>query len=53
MFGVGAATRIYVVTGNTDMRLGFNGLYALVRSRLESDPLSGTCTCSPIRGVIE
>ncbi len=41
MFTLGAATRIYVATGSTDMRLGFNGLFALVRSRLESDPLSG------------
>jgi len=29
MLGVGAATRIYVATGATDMRLGFNGLYGL------------------------
>jgi transposase len=28
MLGLGAATRIFVATGNTDMRLGFNGLYA-------------------------
>jgi transposase len=41
MLSLGAATRIYVATGATDMRLGFNGLYALVRSRLESDPRSG------------
>jgi transposase len=41
MFGPGAATRIYVATGATDMRLGFNGLYGLVRDRLECDPLSG------------
>jgi transposase len=41
MFGLGAATRIYVATGATDMRLGFNGLFGLVRGRLESDPLSG------------
>jgi transposase len=41
MFGLGAATRIYVATGTTDMRLGFNGLFGLVRGRLESDPLSG------------
>ena len=41
MFGLGTATRIYVATGATDMRLGFNGLYGLVASRLGSDPLSG------------
>jgi transposase len=41
VFGLGAATRIYVATGATDMRLGFNGLYGLVCSRLESDPTNG------------
>ena len=41
MFGFGPATRIYVATGATDMRKGFNGLYGLVRDRLECDPASG------------
>ena len=41
MFGFGPATRIYVATGSTDMRKGFNGLYGLVRDRLECDPASG------------
>ena len=41
MFGFGAATRVYVATGATDMRKGFNGLYGLVRDRLECDPTSG------------
>ena len=41
MFGVGAATRIYVATGATDMRKGFYGLYGLVRDQLMCDPLSG------------
>ncbi len=41
MLGVGAATHIYVATGATDMRLGFNGLYGLVRERLECDPTNG------------
>jgi transposase len=41
MFGLGTATRIYVATGATDMRMGFNGLYGLVANRLGSDPLSG------------
>jgi transposase len=30
-----------VATGATDMRKGFNGLYGLVRERLECDPTSG------------
>ena len=41
MFGAGAATRIYLAPGATDMRKGFNGLYGLVRDQLLCDPLSG------------
>jgi transposase len=41
MFGLGPATRIYVATGVTDMRKGFEGLYGLVRDRLQCDPRSG------------
>lgn len=41
MLGLGAATRIFVATGSTDMRLGFNGLYALVSGQLKQDPQSG------------
>lgn len=41
MFGLGAATRIYVAAGTTDMRKGFEGLYGLVRDRLQCDPRSG------------
>jgi len=41
VIGFGAATRIYLAMGATDMRKGFNGLYGLVRDRLQCDPLSG------------
>ena len=41
MFGFGAATRIYLAPGATDMRKGFEGLYGLVRDRLQCNPLSG------------
>jgi transposase len=41
MLGMGAATRIFVATDATDMRLGFNGLYALVVGQLKQDPQSG------------
>ena len=41
MLALGAATRIYLAAGATDMRKGFDGLFALVRQRLELDPLSG------------
>lgn len=39
--GLGPATRIFVAAGATDMRKGFDGLYGLVRDRLEMDPRSG------------
>ena len=41
VFGFGAATRIYVAVGATDMRKGFEGLYGLVRDRLQCQPLTG------------
>jgi len=41
MLGLGAATRVFVATGGTDMRLGFNCLYALVVGQLKEDPQSG------------
>ena len=41
MFGLGAATRIYVAVGPTDMRKGFEGLFGLVRERLGCSPLGG------------
>ena len=41
MFGFGPATRIYLATGDTDMRKGFDGLYGLIRDGLECDPESG------------
>lgn len=34
MFGLGAATRIYLGVDAMDMRKGFNGLYGLVRDQL-------------------
>jgi transposase len=40
MLGLGAAMRIYVATGATDMRLGFDGLYGLVIGQLQQDPQS-------------
>jgi transposase len=34
-------TRIYLASGNTDMRKAINGLSILVQDQLEMDPLSG------------
>ena len=42
MLSLGAgARRVYLAIGATDLRKGFDGLYGLVRSRLEEDPMSG------------
>lgn len=41
MLGIGAATRVYLAAGATDMRKGFDGLYGLVRDQLREDPSSG------------
>jgi transposase len=41
VFALGAATRIYLAVGRTDMRKGFNGFFGLVRDRLQCEPLSG------------
>jgi transposase len=41
VFGIGPATRIYLALGATDMRKGYEGLYGLVRDRLQLEPLSG------------
>lgn len=41
MFGLTTATRIFVATGATDMRKGFDGLFGLVRDVIGEDPLSG------------
>jgi hypothetical protein len=32
VFGFGPATRIYLAAGVTDMRQGFDGLYAILRA---------------------
>jgi transposase len=41
VLGIGRATRIYLAPGATDMRKGYEGLYGLVRDRLQCEPLSG------------
>lgn len=41
VLSVSADTKIFIATGATDMRKGFDGLCGLVTSVLEKDPLSG------------
>lgn len=41
MFGLGPAAKIYLCLDSVDLRKGYDGLYGLVRDRLEQDPRSG------------
>ena len=41
MITVAHGTQIYLATGATDMRRGFNGLQGQITSVLKQDPLSG------------
>lgn len=42
MFAIGAATRIFLATGVTDLRKGANGLYALILAQWPgNNPLGG------------
>ena len=41
MLSVPAAVKLWYCPDAVDMRLGFDGLFALVRSRFKADPLSG------------
>jgi len=41
MLTLGPATRIYLAAGATDMRKSFDTLYALTKSQIGIDPLSG------------
>lgn len=41
MWGLTRSTRVFLRSGATDLRLGFNGLSALVKSHLGQDLLSG------------
>lgn len=41
MLNILGSARIYLASGVTDMRKSFNGLYALARGVLQSDPQEG------------
>ena len=41
MIPAGPATRVFLVTGATDMRKGFDGLFGIVSRQIGQDPLSG------------
>ena len=41
MIPVPASTKVWIASGVTDMRKGFNGLSMLAQDALEQDPFSG------------
>ena len=41
MWGLTGSTRVFLRSGATDLRLGFDGLCALTRTVLGEDPVSG------------
>ena len=41
MLTISRATRVFLATEPTDMRKGFDGLFALVESVIQEDPFSG------------
>ena len=41
MINLPAGTQIWIAAGVTDMRRGFDGLAAIVQSKLEVNPFSG------------
>jgi transposase len=42
MLAIGAGTKIFISTGITDMRQGFNGLYNTIKHGFGADPLDGS-----------
>lgn len=51
MIGSTRSIRVFAYTGPVDMRKGFDGLYGLVVSQLERDPLSGDLFLFVSRGL--
>ena len=41
MIGLPSGTRVWLAAGVTDLRRGFDGLSALVQTKLETDPFAG------------
>jgi len=38
---ISPATKVHLLAGSTDMRMGFDALFALAKGLLQADPLSG------------
>ncbi len=44
MIPIPSGARVWLVTGHTDMRKGFDGLALIVQETLRRDPHSGICS---------
>ena len=45
MIPFAAGVRVWLATGHTDMRKGFDGLALLVQEKLKQDPHAAICLC--------
>ena len=43
---VPSGAQVWLATGHTDMRKGFDGLALLVQETLKRNPTTATCSCS-------
>lgn len=41
MLSIGPTTRVYLQPGATDLRLGYEGLFQIARTKLQQDPVGG------------
>jgi transposase len=46
MISLPAGARVWLATGHTDMRKGFDGLALLVQETLKRNPHAAICSCS-------
>ena len=51
MIGLPAETRVWLASGATDMRRGFDGLALLVQEALKHDPHCAICSSSAVSGA--
>ena len=52
MIPVPAGVRVWLATGHTDMRKGFDGLALIVQETLKRDPHSAICSSSAVAAAI-
>ena len=52
MIPIPAGVRVWLATGHTDMRKGFDGLALMVQETLKRDPHCGICSSSAVAGAI-